>query len=70
MFVSQAQRRWGHSPSGLAALGKRGVAEFDRATAGHRLPERVDDDEADSIGDRLTRRADKKKVLRFPKRET
>ena len=39
-FVSDAQRRWGNSPAGQKALGKKGVAEWNAATAGKSLPER------------------------------
>lgn len=40
-FRSDAQRRWGHSAAGLAALGgKAKVAEWDAATPAH-LPERA-----------------------------
>lgn len=38
-FVSDAQRRWGHTAEGVKALGgKAKVAEWDRATKGKRLP--------------------------------
>lgn len=39
-FVSDAQRRWGNSPAGHAALGDKGVAEWNAATKGKKLPER------------------------------
>lgn len=39
-FVSEAQRRWGNSPSGQEALGKEGVKEWNSATKGKSLPER------------------------------
>jgi hypothetical protein len=31
-WVSKAQAAWGNSPSGVAALGKEGVKEWNRAT--------------------------------------
>jgi hypothetical protein len=31
-WKSKAQAAWGHSPSGIAALGKEGVKEWDSAT--------------------------------------
>lgn len=40
-YVSKRQRRWAHSKKGLAALGKDKVAEFDRASKGRKLPEKV-----------------------------
>jgi hypothetical protein len=40
-FKSKAQMRWGNSPSGKAALGSAGVKEWDEATKGKKLPERV-----------------------------
>lgn len=41
-FVSDAQRRWGHTAAGEKALGgKAGVHEWDEATKGKKLPERV-----------------------------
>lgn len=40
-LVSQAQRKWAHSPSGLRALGgKAAVAEWESETPSH-LPERI-----------------------------
>lgn len=38
---SRAQLRWVNSPSGQKALGKAGVAEWNAATKGRKLPERV-----------------------------
>lgn len=39
-FVSDAQRRWGHTKEGTAALGgKAAVHEWDEATKGKKLPE-------------------------------
>ena len=40
-YKSKAQERWAHSPSGQKALGKKGVKEWDQATKGKQLPERV-----------------------------
>ena len=41
-FVSDAQRRWGHTPAGMKALGGPAkVAEWDAATKGKNLPERA-----------------------------
>lgn len=41
-FASKAQQRWGHSPSGLKALGgKAAVTEWDSATPKGSLPEKV-----------------------------
>ncbi len=41
-FKSLAQERWGNSPSGLRALGgKTGVAEWNQASKGLKLPARV-----------------------------
>jgi hypothetical protein len=39
--VSKAQLRWVNSPSGHKALGESGVKEWDQATAGKKLPERL-----------------------------
>lgn len=39
-WKSDAQRRWGNSPSGQEALGKAGVNEFNQASKGKVLPER------------------------------
>lgn len=38
-YKSEAQRRWAHTPEGRAALGN--VAEWDQASKGKHLPERV-----------------------------
>jgi hypothetical protein len=38
---SKAQLRWVNSPSGHAALGGAGVKEWDSATKGRKLPERL-----------------------------
>jgi hypothetical protein len=40
-FVSRAQQRWGNSPAGHKALGEAGVKEFNAATKGKKLPEKV-----------------------------
>ena len=40
-WQSEAQRRWGHSTSGEKELGAAKVAEFDQATKGKRLVEKV-----------------------------
>jgi hypothetical protein len=41
-WKSDAQRRWGHTPAGKKALGgKAKVAEWDQATSGTAIPERV-----------------------------
>lgn len=40
-WKSQAQKRWGNSPSGQKALGKAGVAEWNAATKGKKLPRKV-----------------------------
>lgn len=38
---SKAQLRWVNSPAGHKALGEKGVEEWDKATKGKKLPERV-----------------------------
>ncbi len=40
-WKSGAQRRWGNSPAGHKALGAKGVHEWNEATKGKNLPERV-----------------------------
>lgn len=40
-FKSKAQMRWGNSPAGRKALGTAGVAEWNSATKGLKLPERT-----------------------------
>ena len=40
-WVSKAEEKWGNSPSGHKALGDAGVAEWNAATKGKELPERV-----------------------------
>ena len=41
-FVSDHQRKWGHTASGLKALGGAAkVAEWDAATKGKNLPKKV-----------------------------
>jgi hypothetical protein len=40
-FVSKAQERWGNSPAGKKALGKKGVEEWNAASKGKKLPEKV-----------------------------
>ena len=39
-YVSKAQDRWAHTPEGRKALGSK-LAEFDAASKGLKLPERV-----------------------------
>ena len=40
-YTSDKQRRWAHSPSGLAKLGKAKVAEFDQASKGLAIPKKA-----------------------------
>jgi len=40
-YKSDQQRKWAHSKSGIKALGKKRVKEFDKASKGHKLPKRV-----------------------------
>lgn len=41
-FKSEAQRKWAHTPEGTKALGgAEAVAEWERASQGLKLPERV-----------------------------
>lgn len=41
-YKSDAQRRWAHTRAGVKALGgKRKVKEWDNASRGKKLPERV-----------------------------
>jgi hypothetical protein len=40
-WKSEQQRKWGNSPAGIKALGKKGVAEWNKATGKKKLPKRV-----------------------------
>lgn len=40
-YSSDAQRRWAHTTAGVKALGKAKVKEFDKASKGMDLPEKV-----------------------------
>jgi hypothetical protein len=40
-YRSKAQERWGNSPAGKKALGAKGVNEWNAASKGLKLPERV-----------------------------
>jgi hypothetical protein len=40
-FKSKAQERWGNSPSGKKALGAAGVKEWDQASKGLKLPQKI-----------------------------
>ncbi len=40
-YSSDRQRRWAHTKAGIKALGKKAVKEFDEASRGKKLPERV-----------------------------
>lgn len=49
-WKSEQQRKWGHTPKGIKALGgKSKVAEWDRATKGYKLPKRVKKNKMKSI---------------------
>jgi hypothetical protein len=39
-YRSDAQRRWGNSPTGRKAMGKKAVEEFNDASKGKKLPEK------------------------------
>lgn len=41
-YKSKQQQKWAHTPAGIKALGgKKNVAEWDRATKGKTLPNKV-----------------------------
>ncbi len=40
-WTSDAQRKWGNSPEGVAKLGQAKVNEFNQATAGQVIPDKV-----------------------------
>lgn len=40
-YKSKAQERWAHTPEGRKALGAKAIEEFDNASKGKKLPERV-----------------------------
>ncbi len=40
-YKSDAQRKWAHTKTGMKKLGKKTVKEFDEASRGKKLPERV-----------------------------
>jgi len=40
-YKSDSQRRWANSPSGIKAMGKKKVNEFNKASKGTELPERL-----------------------------
>jgi hypothetical protein len=40
-YKSDRQRRWAHTKTGMKKLGASKVAEFDRASKGMNLPERI-----------------------------
>ena len=41
MWKSDAQRRWGNSPAGVAAMGQAKVNEFNDASKDKQVPERI-----------------------------
>ncbi len=43
-WASDAQRKWGHTAEGVKALGTKGVEEFDKASKGLDLPDKVTTD--------------------------
>lgn len=48
-WKSAAQERWGNSASGKEALGKAGVAEFNAASKGKKLPAKLTPQMASNI---------------------
>jgi hypothetical protein len=55
-YVSEAQRRWAHTESGKEALGgEAGVHEWDKATKGKKLPEKVKKSEELSKAEKANR---------------
>jgi hypothetical protein len=40
-YVSDKQRKWAHTKTGMKKLGKKTVKEFDKASKGMKLPERI-----------------------------
>lgn len=57
-WVSKKQAAWGHSPSGVKALGEEGVKEFDAATPKGSLPDSASSKPKHWPGTRKIRRAD------------
>lgn len=39
-YKSDAQRKWVHTKTGMKALGKKTVEEYDKASKGMKLPEK------------------------------
>ena len=54
---SKAQLRWINSPSGKKALGAKGVKEWDNASKGLKLPEKVKAKKKKSTGKELLKKA-------------
>ena len=52
---SKAQLRWVNSPAGHKALGESGVKEWNKATYGKRLPERLGKTKTEKAKDKLKR---------------
>jgi hypothetical protein len=40
-YKSQAQEKWGNSPAGKKALGEAGVSEWNKSSAGKKLPKKA-----------------------------
>lgn len=40
-WASDQQRKWGHTKTGMKKLGKKVVKEYDEASRGKELPERI-----------------------------
>lgn len=40
-WKSRQQEKWGNSPAGIKVLGKAGVAEWNAASKGKKLPKKV-----------------------------
>lgn len=40
-WISDAQRKWAHTKTGMKKLGKKVVEEYDEKSKGKRLPEKV-----------------------------
>lgn len=52
-WKSDQQRKWGNSPAGHAALGDKGVSEWNSASKGARLPARAPKPKRKTLGERI-----------------
>lgn len=67
-WKSDKQRRWGNSPAGVKALGKKGVAEWNSASKGKKLTKKVKKMKSQYPSEVASLKKTRKNIKKMPKK--